>query len=147
MRAFVVALSLVTPLLSAPSMAAEPVSTPKSFVERGLAAYATQGATAAINTWIKGSALEGNTLATTQANSLRQIEDFYGKPQGGEVLKEVPLSERVRVLYFTVTYEKGVAFGKFQAYRQGDGTWIATSFFFHTEAAQIWPASLLESGR
>jgi len=138
--------SLVLPALLVASglcVAAEPSGTARGLVERGLAAYLKGGATDAIKTWIRGSALEGNTQATTQANSLRQIEDFYGKPQGITVLKEATIAPRVKTIYFTINYEKGVAFSRFNEYQKTDGTWIVTSFLFHTEASQVFPTSLL----
>jgi hypothetical protein len=99
----------------------------------------------AIRIWIKGSALEGNPQALTQANSLRQIEDFYGKPVSVDVVKEYEAGPKVRVLYVTINYQKGAAFAKFQVYRVPSGQWVSTQFFFHTDASQIFPQCMFPS--
>lgn len=130
-------------LASGLALSAEPTATARGLVERGISAYVKAGARDAIDTWIKGSAIEGNTQATAQANALRQIEDFYGKPLGGTVIKESTISPRVKTVYFTINYEKGVAFSKFNAYQKANGEWVVTSFFFHTEASQVFPSALL----
>jgi hypothetical protein len=42
--------------------------------------------------WVKGSFMESSPQAMSQANSLRQIEDFYGKPQGYDSVKEATVT-------------------------------------------------------
>jgi hypothetical protein len=126
-----------------PSYAQTRPDSPKALVERGMSAYLSGDASAAIKAWVKGSALESNTQALSQANFLRQIEDFYGKPQSIDILKEVVLSPRSQLIYCAVNYEKGIAYARFQAYRTESGAWISTEFRFHTEASQVLPTSLL----
>jgi hypothetical protein len=115
----------------------------QSLVERGADAYVADGPEAAIKVWIAGSGLEGNTQALTQANMLRQIEDYYGKPQGIDIIKRSRISPRSEIIYFAVNYAKGIAYGRFQAYRKMDGEWISTEFRFHTQANEILPPALL----
>lgn len=136
--AFIACLFLVLP-----ANAAQDPAGPRAVLERGVTAYLKADATAAMEAWIKGSAMESNTQALTQANALRQIEDFYGKVRGYDLVKEITVAPRAKTLYFTLNYEKGIAFGRLNAYRQDDGTWVTTSFFFHTEAPQVFPPSLL----
>ncbi|MGD9596873.1 MAG: hypothetical protein AB7G76_10855 [Steroidobacteraceae bacterium] len=135
----VTALALGSPLACADGAA----DGATALLERGIAAYLKADATAALREWVKGGAMEANTQALSQANVLRQIEDFYGKPQGYDLVHESILSSRARTLYFTINYETGLSFGRLTVYRKDDGTWVTTSFLFHTEAAQIFPASLL----
>ena len=118
-------------------------ATAKALVERGLSTYLESGPDAAIKMWIKGSALEGNTLALTQANNLRQIEDFYGKPESYDILKEHSISPRSQMIVFSINHAKGIVFGRFQAYQTKSGEWVATEFKFHTEAATILPSDLV----
>jgi hypothetical protein len=143
MRNLPVFLIVVAAISLQPSLAAETAEEAVELVERGIAAYVNEGATAALTEWMRGSALEANPQAMTQANSLRQIEDFYGKPLGFDLVKEATITPRAKTVYFAVNYERGVAFAKLNAYRNEEGTWIVTSFFFHTEAAQVFPSSLL----
>ena len=114
-----------------------------SLVKRGADAYVAEGPEAAIKAWLAGSGLEGNTQALTQANMLRQIEDYYGKPQGIDVIKRTTVSPRSEIIYFAVNYAKGIAYGRFQTYRTTDGEWISTEFRFHTNANEILPPAIL----
>ena len=107
--------------------------------ERGLALYVKEGAAAAVRGWLQGSALEGNPQAMTQANSLRQVEDFYGKAESFQIVGEHGISDRSRMVYFVINYAKGPAYGRMQVYRLASGQWVSTEFKFHTEAAQVFP--------
>jgi len=114
-----------------------------SIVTRGLGAYAKGGAKAAIESWIKGSGLEGSKEALSQANVLRQVEDFYGEYEGHDIIKDHQISERVHMIIFVMNYKKGPLFGRFQSYRSNSGQWVATEFKFHTEAALILPNNVV----
>jgi hypothetical protein len=111
----------------------------RAAVEAGSDAYLKDGASAAVAAWLQGSALEGNTQATSQANSLRQIEDFYGKPESIEFTAENTISDRAKLLLAVINYEKGPVFARFFAYQLKNGSWILTQFQFQTEANAIFP--------
>ncbi|HRQ48823.1 MAG TPA: hypothetical protein PK725_17840 [Rhodocyclaceae bacterium] len=134
-----VGLSLAVPAANAESGA----DSSTELVQAGIAAYRDEGAAAAIRAWVKGGALEGDTNVLSQANMLRQIEDFYGAVKDGDIVREVTISARSRIVYFAINYDNGVSFARLQTYRRHDGGWVATSFFIHTEAAQVFPASML----
>lgn len=129
-------------LFSGPASPAEADKTARSLIESGVAAYQQGGPEAAIKVWIKGSALEGNPAVLTQANVLRQVQDFYGKPVGLDIVKEYEAGPRTRIDYIALNYEKGAAYAKFQMYQTDSGSWIVTSFIFNTEANQVFPACL-----
>ena len=132
-------------LIAALALFAQPTwasSTAVGVAERGLDAYLKEGAAAAVRGWLVGSALEGNPQALTQANSLRQVEDFYGRLESFSILGEHAISERSRMVYFALNFAKGPAFGRMQVYRLGSGQWVSTEFKFHTEAAQVLPAHI-----
>ena len=130
-------------VLAVASTAYAQTSSPRAHFESGAAAYLKDGASAAIATWLKGSALEGNTQATSQANTLRQIEDFYGKPESFEVISESAVSARSTLVLAVINYQKGPLYARFQVFKLPTGTWVATEFKFHTEASQIFPTSAL----
>jgi len=117
--------------------------TARSLFEQGAQAYLKDGANAAIAAWLKGSALEGNTQATSQANTLRQIEDFYGRSESFEVLLENKISERSTMILAVVNYQKGGLYARFQVFRLASGSWVITEFKLHTEAAVLFPNSAL----
>ncbi len=116
-------------------------NTPLSVVTRGLDAYLSGGPRQAIESWVKGSALEGSKEVMSQANVLRQVEDFYGKYEGYEVVDNHRISKRVHMILFIMNYTRGPLFARIQAYRSTSGEWVATDFKFHTEASVIWPSA------
>lgn len=124
---------IITPLSFAAS------STAEGIVESGLKAYKKSGAKAAMMAWVKGSGLENSKAAISQANSLLQIEDFYGSYEDHEIVKVNKISKRSKMILFVMNYENGIAYGKFQTYRSSKGSWVSTEFKFHTEAALVWP--------
>ena len=129
------------------SIGASAATTPAGVVQRGLDAYIKEDAAACIKGWLQGSALEGNPQASTQANSLRQVEDFYGKPESYQVLGEHSIADRTKMVYFSVNFAKGPAFGRIQVFRLASGLWVSTEFRFHTDAAQVLPAHLAQGLR
>jgi hypothetical protein len=114
-----------------------------SIVIEGLNGYSKAGASAAIETWMKGSGLEGSKEALSQANVLRQVEDYYGKYEGYEIIKDNKISGRSHMVVFVINYEKGPLFGRFQSYLSNSGKWVATEFKFHTEAALVLPKNIV----
>ena len=136
------AVVIAATLFAGPALPAETERTARSLIESGVVAYKQGGPDAAIKAWIKGSALEGNPAVLTQANVLRQIQDFYGNPVGWDIVKEYEAGPRTRIDYIALNFEKGAAYAKFQMYQTDGGAWIVTSFIFNTEANQVFPACL-----
>jgi hypothetical protein len=111
-----------------------------SIITAGLEAYKNKGPEEAVKTWIKGSPIEGSKEALSQANALRQIQDFYGSYQAFEVIGTRDLSLRTRILYLVLDYDNGPLFAKFLVYKTGQN-WILTSFNFNTKDEML-PSSL-----
>ena len=109
-------------------------------VKRGLEAYKKSGATEAVNVWVKNGGLEGSKAVIAQASTFTQIETYYGDFESYEIVKINNISERSQMILYVMHYESGPTYGRFQAYKKLDGTWVATEFKFHTEAVQVWPS-------
>ena len=132
---------LLTLLASTSSFAEKDSST--SVVIRGLDVYAKGGdPKAAMNSWLKGSALEGSKKAVGQSNTLRQIQDFYGEYKSYEIIKDHQISKRVHTILVVIHYQQGPLFGIFQTYLSNSGKWVVTSFNFNTEANEIFPPKI-----
>jgi len=141
MKKLLIAITFFSALFSQSGFAE--TDTGKALVERGLNAYIKDGANAFIKTFLLGSALEGNPQALTQAKSLEQIEDFYGKPESYDIVKVSPISPRSQMIVFTTNHAKGVIFGKVQVYQLKSGQWVTTNFNFNTDAAGLLPSELV----
>ena len=108
-------------------------------LKNGFDSYQKEGAKAAIEAWTKGSGVEGSREALSQANNFKQIEDFYGKYIGYELVEQNSISERSSVCLIDIFFEKGNVFSKFFLYKKPDGQIVVTTFNFHTNAEAIWP--------
>jgi hypothetical protein len=133
-------------LLFAPltSIAQDTGTSPKAvppIIATGMRAYKGGGPDAAIQAWIKGGPLDGNRSALSQANTLHQVQDFYGAYQSFDVLAVRSLDPRTHIFYLILNLERGPLFAKFVVYRSGDD-WIVTSFNFNTSDEAILPPSL-----
>jgi len=112
-------------------------------LKAGFEKYQKEGPKAAIEAWTRGSALEGSKEALAQANSFRQIEDFYGKYVGYDLVKTNRISDSSSIYLIDIRYEKGDLFSKFFTYEKPDGQLAVTTFKFHTNAEAVWPASVV----
>lgn len=129
-------------LLPALSLAAAPEDLP-SLLKNGFDKYATDGPKAAIESWTRGSAIDGSKETLSQANNFKQVEDFYGKYLGYELVRKNQISESSSTYLVIIKYEKGNIFSVFNLYRKPDGNHVVTTFNFHTSAQQIWPAAAI----
>jgi hypothetical protein len=104
----------------------------------GLDAYKAEGPEAAIKAWLKGSPVEGSKEALSQANNLRQIQDFYGAYKTFHLVQSRNISPTSRIIYLVLDHEKGPVFYKFLVFRTEQG-WILTSFYLNTHPEQVLP--------
>jgi hypothetical protein len=130
-------LCMIQPYASAVAQTRPAEDVPK-IVLSGLAAYKSDGADAALKAWIKGSALDGSKDALSQANVLRQIQDFYGAYESYDLILARNLSPKIRVIYIALDFEKGPLFAKFVVYQTEQG-WLITNFVFNTKEELILP--------
>lgn len=145
-----VACLLSTILLSQRPLLAQTVSSAHkssdevpAFIVAGLHAYKEKGPEEAVRVWIKGSGIDGSTDALTQANNLRQVQDFYGSYRDFEVVSIYEITPRTRVVYLVLDFDKGPLFAKFVVYRP-DQTWILANFNFNTKEEAILPTAIHE---
>ncbi len=110
------------------------------FLVAGFEAYKDKGPEEAVRAWIKDSPIDGSKDALSQANMLRQVQDFYGAYRGFDLINTQDLTDRVRIIYVVVNYDKGPLFAKFIVYRPEEHGWLLTSFKFHTDPTVVMPA-------
>jgi len=113
-----------------------------TLVKAGVDGYLKEGPTAALKAWIKGSPMEGNAEAMSQANVLRQIEELFGKFEGFDTISETALATRSHLIYFVLYYERGAVYCNFETYKIKSGQWVLSEINFHTKSAKILPDSL-----
>lgn len=111
-----------------------------SIIVSGMEAYRPGNADDAIRAWLKGGPLEGNKAAMSEANNLRDAQDFYGAFQWFDVISNREISSRVRIVYLAMNYDRGPLFARFVAYHTDRG-WYITSFDFNMDDTKILPAT------
>lgn len=111
-------------------------------LEEASAAYLEKGANAFILRLLEGSPIEGEKSALTQANSISQIEAYYGTYQDYDIVGEKIISDKVRLVYFILNYEKGPAFGVATYYQTGNVV-IIPHFNIHTRIEKTFPSEMM----
>jgi len=104
----------------------------------GLQAYKDKGPDEAVRIWIKDGPLDGSKEALSEADNLRQVQNFYGAYQFFEVISAYEIGRRTRTFYLVLDFENGPLFAKFVVY-QTNHRWILTSFNFNTKEEMILP--------
>ena len=117
---------------------AEPAAAVPEIITDGLAVYKEKGAEKAIVEWLKGSPVEGQKDALSQANLLMQVETYYGQYKNFELINSKDITTTAKIVYIQLNYENGPVFAFFVVFKKGEG-WIITSFQFHTEPSAILP--------
>jgi hypothetical protein len=121
------------------SFAAEPSIAIPKVVAEGLAAYAAGGPEEAVKVWTTGGPSEGNETVISQAGSMKQLEGYYGKYTGYQVIGGRDLSPVSRLLYLQLDYEKGPVFCSFLLFKAA-ADWIVTGkIVMNTDPAIVLP--------
>jgi hypothetical protein len=111
-------------------------------VTAGVTAYEKGTADAAVDTWIRGSAIEHDPKQRDiLVNSLKNIQRLYGGCIGWELIRVVKFSPSCRRVYGVVKYERGPAYVLFDCYKTSD--WILNDLEVNVAADKLLPAGLL----
>jgi hypothetical protein len=111
-------------------------------VTAGVTAYEKGTADAAVDAWIRGSAIEHDSKQRDAlVNGLKNIQRLYGGWTGWELIRVVKFSPSCWRVYGVVKYERGPAYVRFDCYKTGD--WILNDFEVNVAADKLLPAGLL----
>ena len=139
--------AIVVSFLAAPLFLVTPArsqsAAPRDLIQSGVDAYIQAGAGSAFSAWSKGGAIEGSTQEKLKFDSLKQIDALYGKMEGFDVILDLSISPRVRMVYIVLYYAKGTAYGYFETYRLKSGAWVMASMSINTAPSEVIPAALL----
>ncbi|WNC69926.1 hypothetical protein RI845_07255 [Thalassotalea nanhaiensis] len=104
--------------------------------------YKKEGGTAFMKRILKNGPLENDTRSLSQAQSLAQIEQFFGPIETASILSTKELGSKSCYIIGILEYENGPAFAVANYYSGSKGVG-ATSMFFQTEPEQILPKEFL----
>ncbi len=104
--------------------------------------YKKEGGKAFMKRILKNGPLENDTRSLSQAQSLGQIEDFFGPIESASILSTKELGNKSCYIIGILEYRNGPAFAVANYYSGARGVG-ATSMFFQTEPEQILPKQFL----
>ena len=110
--------------------------------EKATKTYVKQGAVAFVEQVLKDGPLAEDKRALGQAQTLQQIEQFFGPVQSSSVISTKEIGSRVCYLVGVLEYANGPAFAVVTYYQGAKGV-APTSMFFKTEPETIFSNSLL----
>jgi hypothetical protein len=131
-------------LLSKVTVPAKNASVP-DIIERGFEIYRAKGPLEGIKVWSKNGPKENDPRHSSAANSLLEMQDFYGPLKSYSVVSFQgwsPLSKSVNIV---MEFEKGPVFARFLVH-QMDQQWILSTFKLDSEAPDIFLSNLHAKG-
>ena len=134
------ALILIALFISSCSFAAEV----PSIIKEGFDAYKEKGVAAGFDTWLRGSAMEGDTTSKLSIlGGMTQVEAAYGKMESYEVIGTFFPAARLQRVYTVSYHTKGPVFAYFDLYKTEKG-WVAYMFNFNTKPQEILSRELID---
>jgi hypothetical protein len=109
-------------------------------------AYHKSGYTAFVPTLVKGSAIEHEKQVLSLTAIFPAVEEYYGKLQNIEILREVKISSKAKNTFFVLNYENGPLFGLVTTYN-GQGGEVVTHVLLNMAASQVLPSSLVKGDK
>lgn len=114
-----------------------------SVVTAGLDALVAGDPERAVLTWSATWDADARENLSSLQESLNNVKTIMGNANGYELVQAMDVGPRLRKLYVMVLYDRQPLFAYFEAYRPKD-SWQVTSVSWNTDAAEVFPASLLE---
>jgi hypothetical protein len=115
------------------------VRTPTQVIEQGMLALVKSDEAAAVDIWInKGTSIPPKQREALVA-SFTHAKGLFGSAEDFEIVRDGPLSQRVRVLYAIVHYRSAPLFFRFYMYRLAGGEWASIKIKADTDAPDVFP--------
>jgi len=134
-------LLVVFAALALPSMAAAPQDKDEvsDLIRAGFEALSKKSVEEAVGVWLKDSPAHDD--AAQVSGPLEQVVSLYGPADGGDLVKSMTLTARIRIVYAVSYHAKGPCYYKFRCFRTSKGSWIVTHLGFNLDLDQVIPES------
>ncbi len=111
-------------------------------VKQGLDSLVAGNRVAAVSLWGRAWTGADTSQAVTLLNSLDQVGELLGQPQGYDLVQQFDVGPNVRHVYIVVRYNKQPLYAYFVAYRPMRD-WQVVSVLWNTDPTKVFPNSLL----
>ncbi len=108
-------------------------------LDTALIVYESKGLDHFLPMLIKNSPLEKDPSVLKNKEVIRNIEKYYGKILGHEILDVCTVSSRVEIVNYVIHYEQGPLYGTVSLYDSTSGT-IVTWLNFQTDISKAFEA-------
>jgi hypothetical protein len=112
-------------------------------IQTGLALWAKNGASMALDTWQKGGLMEGDGKTRVLNNYFRQLDRTLGNYESCELLDTKGIGQSSRVVYLSMNFQRGAVYARFVLYRT-EKEWVVQNMDFSTRPEAIMPGMVFE---
>ena len=105
--------------------------------------YKNSGASAFMKSILVGSSYNNEAEVKQNIAALKHIESLLGRFHGLERIKDVTLNHHSGIVYFTLDYQTGAAFGHLIYYRTDSGKIVTSQMQFDMNAWKVLPLDVL----
>ena len=116
---------------------------PPQILTDAVNAYKKNGYSNFLPVLAKGSGVEKEKSITALTAIFPTVEDYFGKIEGLEVLREVQTSSKIKNTYFVLNYEKGPLYGMVTTYQSPKGE-LLTHIVLNAMGSIVLPSSLID---
>lgn len=133
-----IAVGLLIPVFGA---AAQATAIPAP-IAHGLDSLVAGNGRAAVATWGRTWTDEDSVQVANLTKSMLQVESMFGRARGYDLVKLHDVGPSLRWVYVVIRFDKQPLYATFLAYRP-NREWQVNSVTWNTDAAEVFPASLL----
>lgn len=123
---------------------AQPNQPVPDLINQGLKSYAQNGLNNALETWLRHSLLDRNTLLRSELAALIYADRHYGLFEKGEIMRVAEITPRVTRVYLVLYYERAPLWAWFDLYRTRAGNEVISDVYFSPKVQVILPSDLVE---
>jgi hypothetical protein len=109
-----------------------------AIVEKGLRLLKTAGPAAAFEGWREGGALEGDPKGADDLARFKELIKPLRNYRSFEVVEAKDIGRSSRLIFVTMSFDRGVLFGKFLVWRS-ERDWVVQRLEFDTKPETLMP--------
>jgi hypothetical protein len=113
-------------------------------IKKGLTLYEKGGVIVAFDSWQRGGMLENDSAGAAKLRAFKEMTTAIGIYKSSDVVRIRQISNRSRLVYFAMNFNRGIIYAKFLIY-QTESDPIVQNMVFGSHPETIMPWLALES--